>query len=220
MDFASGEALMAPPVPARLTRLAAAVFLAFASIATLGAEPAGAGSGRADASAAAVATRPIRIDNFGRISDTYYRGAQPEGDDYAALAALGVKTVINLTSDDALAEEPGMVAGAGMKYVAIPMTTRVAPTTEQLTHFLAIVNDPANQPVYVHCVGGKHRTGVMTAVYRMTQDAWTPDKAFGEMKQYKFGADFLHPEFKKFVYGYKAPAPAAKLPALLAIQTP
>ena len=32
------------------------------------------------------------------------------------------------------------------------------------------------------------------------------DQAFKEMKQYKFGADFLHPEFKKFVYGYDVPA--------------
>ena len=30
---------------------------------------------------------------------------------------------------------------------------------------LQIVNDPAQQPVFVHCVGGKHRTGVMTAAY-------------------------------------------------------
>ena len=43
----------------------------------------------------------IRIDNFGRVSDRYYRGAQPMGHDYVDLAALGVKTVINLTSDDA-----------------------------------------------------------------------------------------------------------------------
>jgi protein tyrosine/serine phosphatase len=56
----------------------------------------------------------------------------------------------------------------------------------------------------VHCVGGRHRTGVMTAVYRLTHDAWTADRAFSEMKQYKFGADFLHPEFKTFVYDYAA----------------
>jgi protein tyrosine/serine phosphatase len=56
--------------------------------------------------------------------------------------------------------------------------------------------------VYVHCVGGRHRTGVMTAVYRMIQDRWTADQAFQEMERYKFGADFLHPEFKKFVYGF------------------
>ena len=39
--------------------------------------------------------------------------------------------------------------------------------------FLKIVNDPKNQPVYVHCVGGRHRTGVMTAIYRMTVDKWS-----------------------------------------------
>src|SRR5436190_4622643 len=38
----------------------------------------------------------IRIDNFGRINDNYYRGAQPDDQDYADLAAFGVKTVIDL----------------------------------------------------------------------------------------------------------------------------
>jgi protein tyrosine/serine phosphatase len=64
------------------------------------------------------------------------------------------------------------------------------------------VNDAAKQPVYVHCVGGRHRTGVMTAVYRMVHDGWSADRAFKEMKQFKFGADFLHREFKNFVYSY------------------
>jgi protein tyrosine/serine phosphatase len=90
-----------------------------------------------------------------------------------------------------------------MTYLQIPMTTRTPPTSEALAQFLAVVNDSASGPVYVHCVGGKHRTGVMTAAYRMTKDAWTADQAFREMKQYKFGADFLHPEFKKFVYAFR-----------------
>lgn len=144
----------------------------------------------------------IRIDNFGRVDPNYYRGAQPKNHDYADLAALGVKTLINLTSDDGDASEAAMVRTAGMKYFQIPMTTHQAPTAAELTAFLKIVNDPASQPVYVHCVGGRHRTGVMTAVYRMAQDGWTADQAFKEMKQYKFGADFLHPEFKQFVYSY------------------
>src|SRR5205814_4161784 len=104
------------------------------------------------------------------------------------------------------ANERAMVETAGMKYFQIPMTTHESPTPAKLDQFLRIVNDPASQPVYVHCVGGRHRTGVMTAVYRMTQDGWTADQAFKEMKQYKFGADFLHPEFKDFVYSYHAPA--------------
>jgi hypothetical protein len=46
----------------------------------------------------------------------------------------------------------------------------------------------------------------MTAVYRMSDDAWTGEQAFKEMKQYKFGADMLHPEFKAFVQGFHADA--------------
>jgi hypothetical protein len=50
----------------------------------------------------------------------------------------------------------------------------------------------------------------MTAVYRMTEDGWKADRAFSEMKHYKFGADFLHPEFRDFVYGYHPDRPGAK----------
>lgn len=151
-------------------------------------------------------TSAIRIDNFAQVSDSYYRGAQPAGQDYADLASLGVKTVINLIGDasDRDPQEQAMVEQHGMRYVFIPMSTRVAPTTEQLNQFLSIVNDAAAQPVYVHCVGGSHRTGVMTAVYRMTHDGLSGEQAFQEMKHYKYGADFLHPEFKKFVQDFDA----------------
>ena len=152
----------------------------------------------------------ITIDNFARVDTTYYRGSQPEGRDYNALATLGVKSVINLTSDDAEASEPSRVSAAGMKYFQIPMTTHTPPTPAQIEQFLKIVNDPADQPVYVHCVGGRHRTGVMTAMYRMIDQGWSGDRAFAEMKNYKYGPDFLHSEFKKFVLGYHVdPAKAA-----------
>ena len=94
----------------------------------------------------------IRIQNFGAVTQNYYRGSQPKGRDFADLAALGVKTVIDLQKygDEA---EPGLVEAAGMKFVRIPMQTRIVPTPEQLVQFLSIVNDPAQQPVYVHCAG-------------------------------------------------------------------
>jgi protein tyrosine phosphatase (PTP) superfamily phosphohydrolase (DUF442 family) len=164
-----------------------------------------------------VAVPSIGIDNFGRVGPNYYRGGQPQGRNYADLAALGVKTVINLTSDDAATDEKAMTESAGLTYFQIPMTTHVVPTLAQLAEFLRIVNDPANQPVFVHCVGGRHRTGVMTAAHRITHDGWTADQAFKEMKHYKFGADFLHAEFKQFVYSYRpevlrAGASAAAVP--------
>jgi protein tyrosine/serine phosphatase len=157
--------------------------------------------------AAAQKPSTIQIDNFGRVNANYFRGAQPGGHDYADLAAIGIKTVIDLTQDGD-PTEPSIVQHEGMKFFRIPMTTHETPSAEKLSRFLTLVNDPANQPVYVHCQGGRHRTGVMTAVYRMTSDRWTADRAFAEMKQYKFGADFLHSEFKDFVYAYHVDAPA------------
>jgi tyrosine-protein phosphatase SIW14 len=168
------------------------------------------------AAIAAADISSIQIDNFGKVNDTYYRGAQPQTRDYAALAKIGVKTIINLTSDDADPAEKGLVERAGLRYVQIPMTTDKAPTPAQLTEFFGIVTDQASQPVYVHCVGGKHRTGVMTAAYRMNFEGWTADRAFKEMKQYKFGADFLHPAFKSFVYKYQPEPKIAAAPGTIA----
>jgi protein tyrosine/serine phosphatase len=143
----------------------------------------------------------IKIKNFGRMNEHYFRGAQPESNDYADLAHLGVKTVIDLTRDGR-EDEPGLVKRAGMSFYRIPLTTSERPSNAAVTKFLSLVNDPANWPVYVHCQGGRHRTGVMTAVYRMSQDGWTADRAYNEMKQFHFEGFPGHPELKNFVFDY------------------
>jgi protein tyrosine/serine phosphatase len=162
--------------------------------------------------AAADAKRSTRIENFGRINDNYYRGGQPYGRDYQDLAAMGIRTIIDLQEADGDPNEASAARAAGITYYRIPMSTHRPPTSDQLASFFKLVSDPAAQPVYVHCKGGRHRTGVMTAAYRMSFDGWKPERAFTEMKQYDFGPDFLHPEFKKYVYSYdvrRVPAPAA-----------
>lgn len=188
------------------TRLRAGI-AGLALTAVLGAAPAQAAGGH-DAAPASAALANIHIENFGRIDDHYYRGAQPKGQDFKALAALGVRMVIDLAAEGDPAEEANARA-AGMQFVRIPMTTHQAPSPAIITKFLSLVGDPAKQPVYVHCIGGRHRTGVMTAIYRMTADGWDASRAFQEMKQYKFGAEFLHPEFKAFIDTYLPTAPAA-----------
>jgi hypothetical protein len=41
----------------------------------------------------------IAIDNFGVVDGQIYRGSQPGHKDYAALASIGVRTVIDLRED-------------------------------------------------------------------------------------------------------------------------
>jgi protein tyrosine/serine phosphatase len=143
----------------------------------------------------------VRIKNFGCINDKFYRGAQPKQEDYADLAAMGVKTVIDLQKDGDNREQQ-MVEASGMRFFRIGMSDKSRPANEQAELFLKIVNDPANQPVFVHCAGGRHRTGAMSAVYRMTHDGWSADQAFQEMKRYDFEYGFGHKPLKHYVYDY------------------
>jgi tyrosine-protein phosphatase SIW14 len=76
------------------------------------------------------------------------------------------------------------------------------PSPKAVEDLLAIVNDSSNLPVYVHCQGGRHRTGAMTAIYRLRHDHWTADQAYGEMKKFGFETFIGHPQLKTFVYDY------------------
>lgn len=143
----------------------------------------------------------IRIKNFGTVNEKLYRGAQPSKSDYADLASLGVKTVIDLEQGGERNEQ-SLVETAGMKFRRIEMSDTSRPTDEQIDKFLTLVRDPVNQPVFIHCHGGRHRTGATTAIYRMVQDGWNADQAYAEMKQYGFESGFGHGSLKDYVYDY------------------
>ena len=143
----------------------------------------------------------VKIKNFGQMDDRFFRGARPEGDDYAALAALGVTTIIDLTDNSREYEEPA-VKSAGLRYVNIPMEDKSYPSMDQVNQFLKVVNDPATGKFFVHCAGGRHRTGVVGAVYRFTHDKWNLDQALAEMDQYEFGSGYGHGKQRDFVKEY------------------
>src|ERR1043165_4057742 len=69
----------------------------------------------------------IKIKNFGQMDERFYRGAQPKEKDYKDLAALGIKTVIDLT-DSPKDYERSTVESLGMRYVNIPIADKTAPS--------------------------------------------------------------------------------------------
>src|SRR6476619_2534046 len=83
----------------------------------------------------------VKIKNFGQMDDRFYRGARPTDQDYAALAALGVHTIIDLTDNSREYEQPA-VERAGLRYVNIPMEDKSYPTMDQVSAFLKVANDP------------------------------------------------------------------------------
>ena len=143
----------------------------------------------------------IKISNFGQMDENFYRGARPKSEDFTNLAALGIKTVIDLTDNSREREEPAVVA-AGMRYVNIPIVDKAYPGAEQVSAFLKVASDPATGKFYVHCAGGRHRTGIMGAVYRFNHDHWNYDQVYAEMKQYDFYTSNGHGKQLDFVQDY------------------
>ncbi|HEX8423116.1 MAG TPA: tyrosine-protein phosphatase [Pyrinomonadaceae bacterium] len=165
----------------------------------------------------------VKIKNFGQMDERFYRGAQPKEDDYRALAELGVKTVIDLR-DDAKDYERPAVEALGMRYVNIPMSDKHYPREEQIDEFLKLANDPETGAFYVHCAGGRHRTGVMGAVYRFKKYGWNYDQVYREMKDYDFYTRWGHGDMKKYVQDYwqrvQAASPQAVAPVTALVAAP
>ena len=145
----------------------------------------------------------IKIKNFGQMDERFYRGAQPNEGDYKALASLGIKTIIDLTDDPKSYEKPAVEA-LGMRYVNIAIPDKKDPSDEQVQSFLKLVNDTSTGKFYVHCAGGRHRTGVMGAIYRFNVNHWNYDQAYAEMKDYDFYTSWGHGGQKKYVEDYWA----------------
>ena len=143
----------------------------------------------------------VTIKNFGQMDGRFFRGGQPKQDEYKELAALGIGTVIDLR-DDPTSYEKQSVEAAGMKYVNIPMSDKSYPDTAKIEQFLKLVDDPTTGKFYVHCAGGRHRTGVMGAVYRFNHYNWNYDQVYAEMKKFDFYTRFGHGDLKKFVQDY------------------
>ena len=143
----------------------------------------------------------IKIKNFGQMDDRFFRGGQPKEDQYQELSALGITTVIDL-QDAPTSYEKQNVEALGMKYINIPMSDKDYPESAKIEQFLKLVNDPSTGKFYVHCAGGRHRTGVMGAVYRFNHYNWNYDQVYAEMKRYDFYTRWGHGDMKKFVQDY------------------
>jgi protein tyrosine/serine phosphatase len=82
------------------------------------------------------------------------------------------------------------------------MVDKSYPSMAQVSEFLKVVDDPETGKFYVHCAGGRHRTGVVGAVYRFNVDKWNVDQVLAEMEQYEFNSGFGHGKQKDFVKDY------------------
>jgi tyrosine-protein phosphatase SIW14 len=139
------------------------------------------------------------VRNFHVVQEgVLYRSGQMSLDGLKrALHDYGIRTVITLRDathpgdgpPDLLEEK--FCKGADLNYVRIPprpwwASDGSVPAQEGIDTFRAVMADPANYPVLIHCFAGMHRTGAFCAVYRMERDHWTNAQAIAEMKTHGY----------------------------------
>jgi len=113
-----------------------------------------------------------------------------------AVHEYGFRTIISLRDGSHPGEPPpdsaeeNYCAAHGIRFLRIPSgkdywewNNGTAPAIEGVKQFRAIMDEPRNYPVLVHCWGGIHRSGAYCAVYRMEYQGWTNDEAIEELRR-------------------------------------
>jgi protein tyrosine/serine phosphatase len=143
----------------------------------------------------------LRIVDPGRL----YRSGQMTADGFAdAVDRYHLRTIINVQDEvpdpdinrsfwsRQTIKESALCRELGVRYVHLMPV--LLPRHEVPQHrpavidqLLALLDDESNYPVLIHCHAGLHRTGLLTAVYRMEYQGWTIDEAYRDMKAQGFG---------------------------------
>jgi protein tyrosine/serine phosphatase len=125
--------------------------------------------------------------NFAYVSQGIMRGGRPDQVGVARLADMGAKTIINLEDDDDVVElEKQWAESLRLSFVSHPMSGLSTPNDDGVNDVLAILADETRRPVYVHCMQGKDRTGIVIALHRVFNEGWSPRAAWDEMYAHGF----------------------------------
>lgn len=146
------------------------------------------------------------VTNFGRVTESFFRGGKVTPKGLENLHAMGVRTVVDLAGKNG---ERSICSRLGMTYYSFPMDADERPNDASVERILRILRD-AKDPVYVHCSAGKHRAGTITALYRIRVQGWSPDQAWREQQSYGFGSANEHRTIYEYVYGRGGPAAGSR----------
>jgi len=151
--------------------------------------------------AASANTRPVQwaepiamegVANLHRISPMLYRSEQPTALGMKNLEKLGIRTVINLR---AFNNDDDEVKGTSLRTEHIKILTwRI--DDRHVIEVMRMLRQTENAPFLIHCQHGADRTGVMSAMYRILEQGWTPEDALKELIDGGYG---YHPMWKNIV---------------------
>ena len=133
------------------------------------------------------------LPNYQVVNEGLQRGGQPSERGFEILKSEGVKTIINLREEsDQVAAEEVLIKRLGLNYHSLVISPFGFPTAELIHQAVSIINDESKQPVFVHCLHGMDRTGMLVGIYRMVVEEWNLADTYSEMLAMGFHAGFTN----------------------------
>jgi protein tyrosine/serine phosphatase len=142
-------------------------------------------------SAQSVRVRPVdwaqpvigsKLGNFYQVSTNLYRSEQPGEKDMEMLQQFGIKSILNLREHHNDTNETTKTA---LTHYRVEMNAGSI-NKEAVRQALAIIKN-APKPILIHCWHGSDRTGLIVAMYRITEQHWTREKAIDELEHGGYG---------------------------------
>ena len=140
------------------------------------------------------------ITNLARVETTVACAGAVTPSAVADIKKMGFASIINLRQPSEqgadIEGETAAAKTAGIKFYNIPFNN-AAPDTAVVDKFLQTINQPGNQPAFIHCASG-NRAAAMWFVKRVLVDKWDLDKAGAEAQ----GLGLTNATLKTFMLDY------------------
>lgn len=151
------------------------------------------------------------IHNAFDLGGGVYSGSSPEGEaGFAALAQLGVKTIISV---DGAKPDVAAARKFGLRYVHLPFGYDGIPAERELA--LGKAAAAFSGSIFVHCHHGKHRGPAAAAIVCKARDGWSTETATAWMKLAGTADDYAG--LYRAVREYRAPEAAVFTAAQVAL---
>lgn len=129
-------------------------------------------------------------ENFQRVEDNIYRGGAPNQKDLEMLNDVyHIKRVISLDQNVAAQIAP-FLKQVKIEQITVPLNSSDVGMTDALNLLSRNIVTwlTTKQPVYIHCLHGKDRTGLAIALFRIKHDNWSVNQAINEAKKFGYGS--------------------------------
>jgi tyrosine-protein phosphatase SIW14 len=144
------------------------------------------------------------LPRFEAVSPGIYRGGQPTAAGWAELKRLGIKTVVKLDLTEEGRDDEAERLGLKVIDASGPPsdlhTVFQAPSPERIALAVGSLGDESLRPIFVHCLHGQDRTGIVVGLHRVLNEKKTKTAAYLEMRQRGFHRSLrgLHEMWERF----------------------